>query len=60
MAAQMEEHSELTPVSISFGRNNRPRAIHRAGEAEGTLLDAIRDGVLDGMQYFDAKLEKLV
>jgi len=32
-----------------------------SGEREGkTLLDAMRDGVLDGMQYFDGELERLV
>ncbi len=32
-----------------------------AGESEGkTLLDAMRDGTMDGMQYFDGELEKLV
>jgi len=31
------------------------------GEGEGrTLLDAMRDGELDGMQYFDGELEKLL
>ena len=31
------------------------------GEKEGkSLLDAMRDGTLDGMQYFDGELEKLV
>jgi twitching motility protein PilT len=31
------------------------------GEAEGkSLLDAMRDGELDGMQYFDGEIEKLV
>ena len=31
------------------------------GDAEGrTLLDAMRDGELDGMQHFDGELEKLV
>ncbi len=31
------------------------------GEKEGrSLLDAMRDGALDGMQYFDGELEKLV
>jgi twitching motility protein PilT len=32
-----------------------------AGESEGkTLLDAMRDGSMDGMQYFDGEIEKLV
>ena len=31
------------------------------GEGEGkTLLDAMRDGVMDGMQHFDGEIEKLV
>jgi twitching motility protein PilT len=39
----------------------RTREYVEHGEAEGkTLLDAMRDGVLDGMQYFDGEIEKLV
>src|SRR5687768_9255757 len=39
----------------------RTREYLERGEAEGkTLLDAMRDGGLDGMQYFDGELEKLV
>ena len=39
----------------------RTREYIEMGEKEGkTLLDAMRDGVLDGMQYFDGELEKLV
>jgi twitching motility protein PilT len=39
----------------------RTRDYLQSGEAEGkTLLDAMRDGVLDGMQYFDGEIEKLV
>jgi twitching motility protein PilT len=39
----------------------RTREYLERGEAEGkTLLDAMRDGELDGMQYFDGELEKLV
>jgi twitching motility protein PilT len=31
------------------------------GDGEGkTLLDAMRDGAMDGMQYFDGEIEKLV
>jgi twitching motility protein PilT len=31
------------------------------GEAEGkTLLDAMRDGQVDGMQHFDGEIEQLV
>ena len=38
-----------------------PREYIENGEKEGrSLLDAMRDGVLDGMQYFDGELEKLV
>ena len=37
------------------------RGVHRTGEKEGkSLLDAMRDGALDGMQYFDGELERLV
>ena len=39
----------------------RTREYVERGEAEGrSLLDAMRDGELDGMQYFDGELEKLV
>jgi twitching motility protein PilT len=39
----------------------RTREYIERGENEGkTLLDAMRDGALDGMQYFDAEIEKLV
>ena len=39
----------------------RTREYIENGEKEGrSLLDAMRDGALDGMQYFDGELEKLV
>lgn len=39
----------------------RTREYIESGEREGrSLLDAMRDGALDGMQYFDGELEKLV
>jgi twitching motility protein PilT len=39
----------------------RTREYLEQGEAEGkTLLDAMRDGELDGMQHFDGAIEKLV
>jgi twitching motility protein PilT len=39
----------------------RTREYLEQGEGEGkTLLDAMRDGALDGMQYFDGEIEKLV
>ena len=39
----------------------RTREYIERGEAEGkSLLDAMRDGELDGMQHFDGELEKLV
>jgi twitching motility protein PilT len=39
----------------------RTREYIEQGEKEGkSLLDAMRDGALDGMQYFDGELEKLV
>jgi twitching motility protein PilT len=38
----------------------RTREYIEKGDSEGrTLLDAMRDGELDGMQYFDGELEKL-
>ena len=39
----------------------RTRDYMESGEGEGkTLLDAMRDGEMDGMQYFDGEIEKLV
>jgi len=39
----------------------RTREYVQAGDTEGkTLLDAMRDGELEGMQCFDAELEKLI
>jgi twitching motility protein PilT len=39
----------------------RTREYIEKGDAEGkSLLDAMKDGELDGMQYFDGELEKLV
>jgi twitching motility protein PilT len=39
----------------------RTREYVEKGENEGrTLLDAMRDGGQDGMQYFDAEIEKLI
>ena len=39
----------------------RTRDYVQAGDVEGkTLLDAMRDGELDGMQYFDGEIEKLI
>ena len=39
----------------------RTREYLERGEGEGkSLLDAMRDGELDGMQYFDGELEKLM
>ena len=39
----------------------RTRDYMECGEGEGkTLLDAMRDGEMDGMQYFDGEIEKLI
>ena len=39
----------------------RTREYVERGEAEGkTLLDAMRDGSTEGMQYFDGEIEKLI
>jgi twitching motility protein PilT len=39
----------------------RTRDYMEGGEGEGkTLLDAMRDGEMDGMQHFDGEIEKLV
>jgi twitching motility protein PilT len=39
----------------------RTREYVEKGESEGkSLLDAMRDGSDEGMQYFDAEIEKLI
>ena len=39
----------------------RTREYVERGESEGkTLIDAMRDGVLDGMQYFDLVIEQMI
>jgi twitching motility protein PilT len=39
----------------------RTREYIERGESEGrSLVDAMRDGALDGMQHFDGELERLV
>ena len=39
----------------------RTRDYIERGEADGrTLLDAMRDGELEGMQHFDGEMERLV
>ena len=39
----------------------RTREYLERGETEGkSLLDAMRDGELEGMQYFDGEIERLV
>jgi len=39
----------------------RTREYVEKGEGEGkTLLDAMRDGSTEGMQYFDGEIEKLI
>jgi twitching motility protein PilT len=39
----------------------RTREYLEKGEGEGkTLIDAMRDGTLDGMQHFDGEIEKLI
>jgi twitching motility protein PilT len=49
------------PVLEILKATMRTRDYVEAGEKEGkTLVDAMRDGELDGMQYFDGEIEKLV
>jgi len=49
------------PIIEMLKSTMRTRDYVALGEKEGkTLLDAMRDGELDGMQYFDGELEKLV
>ena len=39
----------------------RTRDYMEGGEGEGkTLLDAMRDGEMDGMQHFDGEIERLI
>ena len=49
------------PVFEILKSNSRTRECVEKGEHEGkTLLDAIKDGEADGMQYFDGEIAKLV
>jgi twitching motility protein PilT len=49
------------PVLEVLKSTMRTRDYIERGDTEGkSLLDAMRDGALDGMQYFDGELEKLV
>jgi len=49
------------PIIEMLKATMRTREYIEMGEKEGkSLLDAMRDGALDGMQYFDGELEKLV
>ena len=49
------------PIIEMLKSTMRTRDYIEQGEKEGkTLLDAMRDGQLEGMQYFDGELEKLV
>lgn len=49
------------PIVEMLKSTMRTRDYVENGEKEGrSLLDAMRDGALDGMQYFDGELEKLV
>ena len=49
------------PIIEMLKSTMRTRDYIENGEKEGkSLLDAMRDGALDGMQYFDGELEKLV
>jgi twitching motility protein PilT len=49
------------PVLEILKATMRTRDYITCGDSEGkTLLDAMRDGSMDGMQHFDGELEKLV
>ena len=49
------------PIIEMLKSTMRTRDYLELGEKEGkTLLDAMKDGELDGMQHFDGELEKLV
>jgi twitching motility protein PilT len=50
-----------TAISEILRANSRTKEYIRDGEKEGkSLLDAINDGGIDGMQSFDAELERLI
>ena len=50
-----------SPILEMLKSTMRTRDYIEQGEKEGkTLLDAMKDGELDGMQHFDGELEKLV
>lgn len=49
------------PIIEMLKATMRTREYIERGESEGrTLVDAMRDGALEGMQHFDGELEKLV
>jgi twitching motility protein PilT len=49
------------PIIEMLKATMRTREYIEHGESEGkTLVDAMRDGALEGMQHFDGELEKLV
>jgi twitching motility protein PilT len=49
------------PIVEMLKATMRTREYIERGESEGkTLVDAMRDGALEGMQHFDGELEKLV
>jgi Tfp pilus assembly pilus retraction ATPase PilT len=57
---QRELHSDTPTFALALTAM-RTREYLEQGEAEGkTLLDAMRDGELDGIQHFDGAIEKLV
>jgi twitching motility protein PilT len=56
-----EDGSGRLPVFEILKSNGRTREFVEKGEHDGkTLLDAIKSGEADGMQYFDGEIAKLV
>jgi twitching motility protein PilT len=53
-------HGRIAALEVLKG-TLRTREYVEKGESEGkTLLDAMRDGLQDGMQYFDAEIERMI
>ena len=56
-----KDHRGRVPAVEVLKSTVRTREYIEKGETQGrTLVDAMRDGTLDGMQHFDAEIERLI